>query len=332
MADAFTCLLDRAPSPHETHEFMAHFSAPGQNQVTALHETLLRSEEFRNRRLRMYQWSRIDALELDRPRVVFMHVERCGGTTMRAMLAPLFDPSRICPERFDGLGNWTINELAAYDLFAGHFDLAVCRSIPGDARVFTMLREPKARLLSLYRFWRSHPPHPDRDRHRLMPLARALDEEAFFAHPLVVSHPSIRNAITGQFIRTSCKNAIGTDDPLVADESAALENAWAKLRGLAGFGLLERFEESRIVLNEALGLAMQPTVPRQALAGLAGEGCAAASAPIWPITPQLDSLLQRLTSIDRPLYARARSLFEHRLNRHRGLIARVKRRALARSH
>ena len=317
---AFQHLLGRAASASEITTLRAHFNLTAVDQTQILHESLLRSEEFRNRRLAIYRRVQFHPLQLDRKRLVFVHIEKCGGTTLRAMLETHFDPARICPERLDGIGNWTINELAAYDLFCGHFDLAHTRSIPGDVRTITMLREPKARLVSLFRFWKSHLPNPDRDTHNLMALARNHDIEDFFCHPFVMSHPSIRDAMAGQLIRTGGKLAVDSGNILVADPAAALQRAWSHLRGMTMFGIMERFEASRILLNKTLGLTMETTRPRQVLSERAATEQDMVEIPATPMTTRLDLLLDALTVVDRPLYAQAQKLFERRM----GLASRVR--------
>jgi hypothetical protein len=259
-------------------------------------------------------------MELDRPRLAFVHIEKCGGTTLRGMLETQWAPDRICPERHDGLGHWTINELAAYDLFAGHFDLALCRSIPGRVRTVTLLREPRARLRSLYRFWKAHLPHPERDKHNLMALVRALPEAAFFAHEEVRHHPSIRNAMAAQLTRTGQRDTLRQDDRLVADPRGSLVLAWDRLRRMDCFGIVERFEESRLMMNARLGLAMPAMAPRQVLAELVAASADMVEVEAAPPSPQLDALLAGLTDVDVPLYAMAGRLFGERL-RHVGLAA-----------
>ena len=306
-------ILGRIPASSEIDAFQARFDAAREDQVQAFQRELLRSVEFRNRRLHLQQWVHFTAYELNRSRLAFVHIEKCGGTTLHAMLADQFGNDRICPERHDGLGNWTVNELASYDLFSGHFDLAACRSIPGDVRIVTMLREPKSRLLSLFHFWKSHLPDPDRDRHDLMGLVREHSAEGFFAHPIVVGHPSIRNAMAAQLTRTRNKTPVRPDDPMMIDPAAVLDLAWTNLQDLAGFGLVERFEESRLLLNETLGLQMQAIRPRQVLAELVVSTSDMSAVAPATMSDRLDRLLDELTGIDQALYAKAQQLFEQRV-------------------
>ena len=312
--EAYRHLLGRVPSDSETALMVAHFSAGGIDQTAELHDSIFRSEEFRCRRVNTYRWEQFHPLELDSPRLVFVHIEKCAGTTLRMMLETQFSPSRICPERFDGLGNWTINELASYDLFAGHFNLSVTRSIPGRVRVITMLREPKARLISLFHFWKSHLPDAGRDGHNLMVMAREMDAVSFFSDPFVRSHPSIREAMAAQLIATNGKQIVESDNILITDAPAALRMAWARIRGMSAFGIAERFDDSRRLLNRTLGLHMNATEPAQVLADLAAHNPELRKVPKIPRTRELEAILDGLVVVDAALYRRAVTLFARRMS------------------
>ncbi len=308
----FTWILGRAPSAEEIVAARQTYAMQDVGVMEDFRRHLTASDEFRAERLRFRKAGEVRPVELDQPRLVFLHIEKCGGTTLHAMLEPHFPADRICPERRDQLGDWTINELARYGLFSGHFDLACCRSIPGPLRLLTMLREPTARLLSLYYFWRSHRPHPQRDLYDLLRLARACSPEEFFGHPAVVQHWNIRNAITGQLTRTR-NTRLSSDDLIMREPGAALELAWGALQGFTAFGIVERFEASRLLFNRVLGLQLQPVAPLQVLSDLVRSNDAFIAVPREPVGERLQALLDPLIDIDRALYARALTLFEQRV-------------------
>ncbi len=312
IVSGFTWILGRAPSAEEIVAMRQSYATQDVGAVEDFRRHLMASDEFRTQRLAFRKAGEVRPVEVGQPRLVFLHIEKCGGTTLHAMLAPLFPEDRVCPERGDQLGDWTINELARYSLFSGHFDLAVCRSIPGRLRMLTMLREPTARLLSLYYFWKSHRPHPQRDLYDLLRLARACSAEEFFGHPAVVRHWNIRNAITGQLTRTRSA-MLSSDDLILREPEAALELAWRALQDFTVFGIVERFEASRLLFNRVLGLQMQPIAPLQVLSELVRGNDAFVRVPLEPVGERLQSLLDPLTDIDRVLYGRARTLFEQRV-------------------
>ncbi len=322
VANGYLWVLGRKPSRDEVKAACAYFGAQGSGALQAFHNGLVVSEEFRLRRIRTHQFMRVDPVDLFRKKIVFLHIEKCAGTSLRTMLVSQVGPGRVCPEYFNGLADWTANELAAYDLFAGHFDLACCEVIPGPTAVVTMLREPKARLMSLFNFWKAHSPHPSFDGRTLVGLAQHHSATDFFSHDAVVSHPNIRDAIVGQLTRRLPSPILPhgfpmlqPDDAIMADPAQALEHAWRALTGLACFGLVEDFERSRALLNHQLGLAMQPVEPQQVLKGLVSPMLDEHRPAPEQRTPQLDDLLHSLTPLDRALYEKASALFAERAAR-----------------
>ena len=313
-------ILGRAPADAEIDAARAYYAAAG-GDLHAFQNGLLISEEFRNRRIFVQQHMRGAPVDLFANKLVFLHIEKCGGTTLRTMLEEQFAPHRVCPERFNGLADWTANELAAYDLFAGHFDLTCCSTIPGHRNaIATMLREPKARLLSLFHFWKSHVPAPAFDDRTLVGLARESTATAFFSHPVVVRHPSIRDAIAGQLTRRMGSvemvggfPIVSDGDPLLHDPDGSLQAAWDRLEELAAFGILERFDDSTRLLNDRLGLRMRAIEPQQVLKTLVSPMLDPVRPVHEPVSERLDTLLDALTPIDRALYRRAERLFAERL-------------------
>ena len=61
--------------------------------------------------------------------MIFMHIPKCGGTTVRHLV------------EFQSAGHWPLDEI---------------RRRYGDAKVATVIREPKSRILSAYYYGRSH--------------------------------------------------------------------------------------------------------------------------------------------------------------------------------
>ena len=319
IVNGYVWLLGRKPSRGEVVASLAHFASYGDGALLAFQNGLIISEEFRARRIGATQTMRVEPVDLFRPKIALLHIEKCGGTSLRTMLVAHRPACRVCPEAFNGLTDWTASELAAYDLFAGHFDLTVCQILPGPTRIVTMLREPKARLLSLFNFWKAHRPQPAFNDRTLVGLAQRHTAAAFFSHPAVIEHPSIRDAIVGQLTRRVPSPILADgfqrllpDDPILAEPTRALDDAWHALKNLAGFGLVEAFEASRLLLNHQLGLAMQPAPPQQALQTLTSPMLDENRLTPEKLTPTLAALLEGLTPLDRALYTQAASLFTQR--------------------
>lgn len=144
----------------------------------------------------------------DGTKLVFLHIPKTAGTTLHNTLAKLFDKDKICPERFRGLGRYTPDELDQFQFFSGHFTYSMIEKIPGKKFVFTCLRNPKDRIVSLYYFWRRHHESFVELRHLNGPrVAKSAKNLADF---LSMDTPVPRNAIKNEICRVLAGN-ISTD-------------------------------------------------------------------------------------------------------------------------
>ena len=144
--DAYVFLLGLEPESeeayrtHEEHENLLH-----------LREAILSSDEYRSRLV-----SLIEAY--NRAAVVFIHLEKTGGTTLHNVLASNYDPDRASPSHYSYLSEFSLID-NTYDFISSHIDYDAALRIPrASKRLITLFREPIERLISQYRFWRSHPP------------------------------------------------------------------------------------------------------------------------------------------------------------------------------
>lgn len=113
-------------------------------------------------------------LPRDNPRIAFVHVPKCGGTTMNSQLAEWVgqDHSLLVGDRrfgaqieiTDGLDLWK-PALQPARLVHGHFTWPLLKDICERAGVapfvpVALVREPLARAVSEYHYIRSYPQHP----------------------------------------------------------------------------------------------------------------------------------------------------------------------------
>lgn len=262
------------------------------------------------------------------PAYVFQHLPKCAGSSVHeALLSSLGDTARMCPERHNGLWNYALRDLRGYTLFSGHFDKDSVDLIPvADKRVFTILRDPEARLLSLYRYLRAlRPSAPDLQKRamQLSAMARDLNPEAFFGHAQVRTNPSIDNAMVRALSGTLPGRSWEAHSPELAQTGAQapmarpeLERAVRHLEGMTGFGIVEQLDTTLPAVFQALGLTDPGTIlARNVTKSLHADNPAFEEARPVRKTRKLRQLLKDLTEQDRALY-------DHGLNvlRGRGLM------------
>lgn len=81
--------------------------------------------------------------------LVFMHIPKTGGHTLRAILTEVYGDA-VCPAQ--NWGELVKVDVSRYKVFIGHFGYEDARKAFGDVEFATFLREPNERLLSLYHY------------------------------------------------------------------------------------------------------------------------------------------------------------------------------------
>jgi hypothetical protein len=122
------------------------------------------------------------------PAVAFLHMEKSGGSAVMRWLSQQFHPLQINPDQerelpphlFHRATGALPDDTPRFALVWGHYDLPSLQRLAPGRFTFTILREPCARLLSLYHFWRSvDPGQVDLDRSFAVALAHRLSLEDF---------------------------------------------------------------------------------------------------------------------------------------------------------
>jgi hypothetical protein len=251
-----------------------------------------------------------------RPRLVFMHLPKTGGTTLHHLLQPHFAPDETCPDRFAELYRHTDAELARWRFFSGHFRMDELRRIPPPAFRVTLLRDPRERILSLYRFWRriglSFPSPPPGPR-----AARETDLADFLRCRVPDVAEAVDNAVArglagGVFVRPGQGWVFAAPDgngqrPAGRAEVAAL--ARDGLLGLDLVGFTGRLDAAYAAIAADLGLppATAPVAPRLN-AGDAPRADLVPSPPPPEVTEEAAAALDEATALDREVVALARDL------------------------
>jgi glycosyltransferase involved in cell wall biosynthesis len=92
-------------------------------------------------------------------KILFLHFPKTAGTAIRNAIVRNNPSLRVLPAvDMPQLSRFSVEELAGYDFFAGHFDWSYFDVLGPDFFAFTLLREPRERVLSHYFYLRTLPP------------------------------------------------------------------------------------------------------------------------------------------------------------------------------
>ena len=118
----------------------------------------------------------IDNGRSDASPTCFLHIPKSGGGSIHTALEAALVPGSLAPQRFDtsifcdfndfellrpearsqiAVNRREVQSLGRYRAVSGHFSLATLLQVAPASSITTILREPRARLLSLYMYWRT---------------------------------------------------------------------------------------------------------------------------------------------------------------------------------
>ncbi len=253
------------------------------------------------------------------PAVGFLHMEKSGGSAVVQWLSQQFHPLQINPDDrrelpphlFTRAAGGLPDDTPRYPLVWGHYDLPSLQRLAPGRFTFTMLREPCARLLSLYHFWRSvDPAKVDLDISFSVAQAHRLSLEDF----LKCDDPMLTDLTDNPYTRrlTGLYATGAATDPLRRAPEAAQEQAARALSRLAFVGISERMEASLRGLAARLGVPAPAEIPRVNVTGENFRETGSWYRQLPPVqrSAKAEELLLRRTVLDRALYAKALAGFE----------------------
>jgi hypothetical protein len=188
----------------------------------------------------------------DHATVIFLHVGKTAGATMRRALrrsfrsgevmelkAPTVTPGRL---RRDGAIAYFASlpeaDRARLRLIMGHMNYGLHEAVPRPCAYVTLLRDPIKLILSQYHHVRRHEGH--------------LLHEAAAAYPDLASYARSGLSLEMDNSQTRAFSGDGTT-PFGGCTREMLERAKANLEGFAVAGLTERFDESLVLMQRAFG-------------------------------------------------------------------------------
>ncbi|PWS39188.1 hypothetical protein DFH01_08110 [Falsiroseomonas bella] len=316
---AYRLLLGRPPENERAYEY-----GLGAGDLETLRRWIMASPEFLLR-LRddasgaMARWvaeqqqarAAIEQQAEGPPRIVFLHIMKTAGNSLRRRLEALVPPGTVRPEQLGRPAQFPVEHFAPYRLIAGHFSAVDAAHVPGPKRVFTVLREPRERLISLYAYW---------SRHREEVIAeRGLGQQAIARRSTLLGflrskapelngtlHNAMTTVLAGDFVYAGggrYAHRHFPDQPKLS-RAELVQRALTNLLSFDYVAFVDRLEEDRPRLMQALGLPDPGPLPRENTRELVDAMLEPAREV--EVTPEAERELARLTELDRIVYRLAR--------------------------
>jgi len=110
----------------------------------------------------------------DKPIIIFVHIPKCAGTSIRNLFNRIYDTDKIY-DPFDqpDFENSTKGDFDRFDVLFGHRHYGAHEKLTRPYRYVTFLRNPVTRLFSNWQYIRTHKTH--RDYEKAVKCSTALD-------------------------------------------------------------------------------------------------------------------------------------------------------------
>jgi hypothetical protein len=320
--NAYTMILGRPPESDRAIDFYVA-ECP---DIDTLRNKFLLSREFRLHMLN--KWSRF-AVYTDEPakvsaarKLAFLHIPKTAGTSLRYWLDGQFEKKDIFPHEYQ-IRHFPAAEIASYRFFRGHYSLFDIRHIPGSVTTFTVLREPRARLLSQYYYYRSFksllPKGADANaRPDPLRVKARLNLNEYFSDPDVRNFREVDNFqtrillnITPDIVQKYRININKINDP-IRDLSVDVvkDIALSNLRSISYVGVVDDFDEFCRGLLHELKFPLPPgRLELNVTTKLANTSPAEfAAVDKTPPDDQTHELMHDLVALDEYIYQEAKKI------------------------
>ena len=296
--------------------------APGENAVknniggdaTDFITKICLSPEFLDKFLRQFRLHvSSQMLPLEQERVVFLHIPKCGGTTLHDTLTSWYGKTMVHNERHNGLYFNSIAGLARKIVFSVHYDYYSTQLIPGHKRMISFLRDPKKRLISLYNFHRAHTEQVINQQNlQLARWANQYNIDEYFTRDEIRNHPAINNSMARYFSNIPQGIALPKNSQFRNNNNleAMTEQALANIMTFYFIGFIENYSHSINTLAEKLGkIAPEKIEKKQVLKDLMNQN--PNMRPIEMQTPNNKTLMamDELVQSDYKVYELAKKTF-----------------------
>jgi hypothetical protein len=257
------------------------------------------------------------------PTWAFLHIEKTAGTALQNLLVDAFPPGAVLGGHAHLLFVRSAGELSKYTVFAGHFNHDELSYIPRKSiSRLTFVREPAARLSSLYHFLRAHEPEHESSSFETK-LANELNMETYyrdsriqaaFWNRMTWAVMGQRQWLTWQLHLSESGQPAFSDDFIATVVRPAMRQ---RLLEFSFVGLQEDYDRAVEALFKVLGKPMPAALPRdhslEMLIKL--EPNFKRQMPRQSITPSCLEAMEAISQLDQVLYQEAKlrysELLEH---------------------
>ena len=238
-------------------------------------------------------------------RIVFHHIPKTAGTSVITVLRSLVESDQIVwSANAEKLRSLSEDQLMRVRIYTGHLNANEIELIPDPKCLLTFLRDPGARIVSLYYFWKSM---TDSFAATMLgpPIAKRLPLLEFLRckEPIIRSH--IENGMVRRFIRGRTMHA---DAPIIVntppEKLAAM--AMERLRGYHFVGFQENFEDDVGAMLRSIGRLPRPVPRENQVTSRYKTDPRYQKVEREPTTPEVEAELARLTTADTIFYEMAK--------------------------
>jgi hypothetical protein len=192
--------------------------------------------------------------------------------------------------------------LAKYRFFSGHLDRGDVERIPGPVNVVSLFREPRARILSHYYFWKAHRKDVIEKRDLGGPrLAKRLDLLPFLRHRGAGMAVHFDNHQVRMLLG---KRYAGPNGEFLCPDDEVVPRALEFVDSMVAVGILEQFDHSVRQICRALNMSPPKALPHEKDHRKIADHPRLEPVEREELTPEIEAELDRLTRFDRQLYAR----------------------------